>query len=52
MDAANGIIAYDDGDGGAVYKGLAIASDGTNGFLFATDFHNKRWMCSTRPSPR
>jgi uncharacterized protein (TIGR03118 family) len=42
VDAANGIIAYDDGNGGAVYKGLAIASDGTNNFLFATDFHNNK----------
>jgi uncharacterized protein (TIGR03118 family) len=42
VDATNGIIAYDDGNGGAVYKGLAIASDGTNNFLFATDFHNKK----------
>ena len=42
VDGTNGIIAYDDGNGGAVYKGLAIASDGTNNFLFATDFHNKK----------
>src|SRR5262245_42630120 len=28
VDATNGVIAYDDGNGGAVYKGLAIASDG------------------------
>jgi uncharacterized protein (TIGR03118 family) len=42
VDATNGIIAYDDGNGGAVYKGLAIASDGTNNFLFATDFHNNK----------
>ncbi len=42
VDAGNGVIAYDDGNGGAVYKGLAIASDGTNNFLFATDFHNSK----------
>lgn len=42
VDAGNGIIAYDDGNGGAVYKGLAIAADGTNNFLFATDFHNNK----------
>jgi len=40
--AATGVIAYDDGNAGAVYKGLAIASDGTNSFLFATDFHNNK----------
>jgi uncharacterized protein (TIGR03118 family) len=42
VDRNNGIIAYDDGNGGAVYKGLAIASDGTSNFLFATDFHNNK----------
>jgi uncharacterized protein (TIGR03118 family) len=42
VDATHGVIAYDDGNGGAVYKGLAIASDGTNNFLFATDFHNNK----------
>ena len=42
VDAANAVIAYDDGNGGAVYKGLAVASDGTSNFLFATDFHNSK----------
>jgi uncharacterized protein (TIGR03118 family) len=42
VDATNGVIAYDDGNGGASYKGLAIASDGTSNFLFATDFHNNK----------
>jgi len=33
-------LVYDDGAGGAVYKGLALAPcDGAN-FLYATDFHN------------
>jgi uncharacterized protein (TIGR03118 family) len=43
VDATNAIIAYDDGSGGAVYKGLALAAD-SNGanFLFATDFHNNK----------
>ncbi len=36
------ITAYDDGAGGAVYKGLAIASKGTDNFLYATDFHNNK----------
>jgi uncharacterized protein (TIGR03118 family) len=39
-DPTNAIIAYDDGAGGAVYKGLAIANDGTANHLYATDFHN------------
>lgn len=36
------VIAYDDGAGGAVYKGLAIASSGGSSFLYATDFHNNK----------
>ena len=39
-DPTHAIIAYDDGAGGAVYKGLAIANDGTANHLYATDFHN------------
>ena len=42
IDGAGGVIAYDDGNGGAVYKGLAIASDGASNFVFATDFHNNK----------
>ena len=40
VDATHAIIGYDDGAGGAVYKGLAIANDGTANHLYATDFHN------------
>jgi uncharacterized protein (TIGR03118 family) len=29
-------------DGGAVYKGLAIAQNGGHAFLYATDFHNNK----------
>ncbi|QCP50798.1 TIGR03118 family protein [Trinickia violacea] len=36
------IIAYDDGSGGAVYKGLALAANGGANFLYATDFHNNK----------
>lgn len=36
------ITAYDDADGGAVHKGLAIASDDTSNRLYATDFHNNK----------
>lgn len=42
VDATNAIIAYDDGAGGAVYKGLAIASTGTANLLYAADFHNRK----------
>jgi len=40
VDAANAIIVHDDGAGGAVYKGLALAGNGGTNFLYATDFHN------------
>jgi uncharacterized protein (TIGR03118 family) len=42
VDPTNGIIAFDDGNGGAVYKGLALASDRGANFLYATDFHNNK----------
>jgi uncharacterized protein (TIGR03118 family) len=37
----NGIIAKDNSAGGAVYKGLAVATDPSSGqtFLYATNFH-------------
>ena len=38
-DAANAISVYTAADG-AVYKGLAIANNGTGNFLYATDFVN------------
>lgn len=41
VDAGNAVITYTDG-GGAVYKGLAIGSNGTGNFLYAADFHNNR----------
>lgn len=40
VDPANALVTYDDGAGGAVYKGLAIASNGIASFLYATDFQN------------
>jgi uncharacterized protein (TIGR03118 family) len=35
-------IAYDDAAGGAVYKALALASNGSANFLYATDLHNAK----------
>ena len=35
-------VMYDDGTGGAVYKGLALAATNNNNFLYATDFHNNK----------
>jgi uncharacterized protein (TIGR03118 family) len=42
VDPQNAIVAYDDGAGGAIYKGLAIASDAGVSRLYATDFHNNK----------
>ena len=36
------LIAFDDGGGGAVYKGLALANNGGANLLYATDFHNNK----------
>ena len=41
VDATHAITTYTD-SGGAVYKGLALASDGVANYLYATDFHNAR----------
>lgn len=41
VDVLNAIIMYTDA-GGAVYKGLAIANNGSGNFLYATDFHNNK----------
>jgi uncharacterized protein (TIGR03118 family) len=40
--ATRAIIKVDRSSENAVYKGLAIAADGTSHFLYATDFHNAR----------
>jgi uncharacterized protein (TIGR03118 family) len=40
VDPANALIVYDDGAAGAVYKGLAIANNGSVNQLYAADFHN------------
>jgi uncharacterized protein (TIGR03118 family) len=39
VDFQHAVLAYTD-TGGAVYKGLAIANNGTANFIYATDFHN------------
>ena len=35
-------VEYDDGAGGAVYKALVLANNGTANHLYATDLHNAR----------
>jgi uncharacterized protein (TIGR03118 family) len=42
VSGAAATIAYDDGAGGAVYKGLALANNGTANQLYATDLHNAK----------
>jgi uncharacterized protein (TIGR03118 family) len=39
VDATHAVTMYTDA-GGAVYKGVAIANNGTANFLYAADFHN------------
>ena len=41
VDLHNAVAMYTD-TGGAVYKGLALANNGTANFLYATDFHNNK----------
>jgi uncharacterized protein (TIGR03118 family) len=42
VDLNNAILAVDNSASGAIYKGLALAANGTANFLYATDFHNAR----------
>ncbi len=42
VSGTNAPVAYDDGAGGAVYKGLALLNDGTANHLYATDLHNAK----------
>jgi uncharacterized protein (TIGR03118 family) len=39
--ATNAVLAYEAPDG-AIYKGLALGSNGVGNFLYATDFHNNK----------
>jgi len=41
VDSGHVIAMYTDA-GGAVYKGLALAKNGTANYLYATDFHNNK----------
>ena len=42
VDATHAVIAVDNSGAGAIYKGLALAGNGSGRFLYATDFHNNR----------
>lgn len=41
VDATNAILVHDDGDEGAIYKGIALAGNGTENRIYVTDFHNR-----------
>jgi uncharacterized protein (TIGR03118 family) len=41
VDVSNALVMYTD-SGGAVYKGLALANNGSGNFLYASDFHNNK----------
>ena len=41
VDATHAIATYTDA-GGAIYKGLAIAKNGSASFIYAADFHNSK----------
>lgn len=41
VDVSNAVVMYTDA-GGAVYKGLALADNGSGHFLYVTDFHNNK----------
>jgi uncharacterized protein (TIGR03118 family) len=40
VDPTHALLAVDNSRSGANYKGLALATNGTGFFLYATDFHN------------
>jgi uncharacterized protein (TIGR03118 family) len=42
VDRTKAILAVDNSPTGAIYKGLALAANGTAKFLYATDFHHNK----------
>jgi len=42
VDRNNAITVVDNSASGAIYKGLALAADGTRFLIYAADFHNRR----------
>jgi len=42
VDLTHAITVVDNSESGAIYKGLALGSDGTRFLIYATDFHNRR----------
>jgi len=42
VDATNAILVVNNSASEAIYKGLALAANGSGNFLYATDFHNAK----------
>jgi uncharacterized protein (TIGR03118 family) len=42
VDLTHAILQVNNAPSGAIYKGLALAANGSGHFLYATDFHNNR----------
>ena len=42
VNPTNAVLVIDNSSRKAVYKGLALAANGSGNFLYATDFHNNR----------
>jgi len=40
VDPTNALLVIDNSESEAIYKGLALAANGTGNFLYATDFHH------------
>ena len=40
VDFTNAVLEIDNSESGAIYKGLALATNGNSYYLYATDFHN------------
>lgn len=42
VDSTHAILQVDNSGSGAIYKGLALAANGSGHYLYATDFHNNK----------
>ena len=42
VDSNNAVLVHDDGDEGVIYKGIALAGDGSEQHIYLTDFHNRK----------
>jgi uncharacterized protein (TIGR03118 family) len=49
VDPTKALLVIDNSKSEAIYKGLALAANGTDIFLYATDFHHGKSTSSTTP---